>query len=178
MITFIQGSNLFDSAAQVVVNTVNCVGIMGKGVALEFKKRYPAMFEDYQARCAAKTVTPGVPYLWEDDRSVILNFPTKAHWKENSKLEYIERGLQWLASSYESLGIHTIAMPALGCGNGGLDWKDVRLLLEHYLGSLPDLEVFAYEPSGAASEKSTDDEDRKTRTLDSDLRKPAASPNL
>lgn len=178
MITFIQGSDLFDSAAQVVTNTVNCVGVMGKGVALQFKKRYPAMFEDYSARCAAKAVTPGVPYLWEDDRSIILNFPTKAHWKENSKLEYIERGLQWLASSYESLGIHTIAMPALGCGNGGLDWKDVRPLLERYLGSLSDLEVFAYEPHGAASAKSPDDGDRATPTPSTDLRKPAASPNL
>lgn len=130
---------------------------MGKGIALEFKRRFPAMFASYQKRCSDHAVRLGEPYLWEDDTSVILNFPTKDHWKGDSKLEYIEAGLKWLAASYQELGIHSIAMPPLGCGNGGLNWLDARPLMEQYLAPLPDLEVFVYEPKPVATRKITGD---------------------
>ena len=150
MITFVKG-NLFDSAAQVVTNTVNCVGVMGKGVALEFKNRYPALFEDYRARCGRSEVRPGEPYLWEDDRVQVLNFPTKRDWRENSRLEDIEQGLQYLAKHYQDLGIQSLAMPALGCGNGGLRWEDVRPLITKHLGHLTDMDIYVYEPGVAAT---------------------------
>lgn len=150
MILFVQG-NLFESPAQVITNTVNCVGVMGKGVALEFKRRYPGMFEDYQAKCTAGEIRPGQPYLWEDDTTQILNFPTKDHWRGESRLEYIERGLRYIAEHYDELGIHSIAMPPLGCGNGGLDWADVKALMIRYLGPIPHLEVYVYAPVASAS---------------------------
>ena len=145
MITFVRG-NLFDSPAQVLCNTVNCVGVMGKGIALDFKQRYPQMFEDYKARCSIGNVKPGTPYLWEDERVQILNFPTKRHWRDNSLIQDIELGLAYLAQHYTELGIHSIAMPPLGCGNGGLDWNVVKPLITRYLSHIPDLEVFVYEP--------------------------------
>jgi O-acetyl-ADP-ribose deacetylase (regulator of RNase III) len=157
MITYVQG-NLFESSAQVLTNAVNCVGIMGKGIALEFKKRYPAMFCEYVARCTAGQMKMGEPWLWEDDEAQILNFPTKRHWRTPSSLEDIEAGLRWLALKYGELGIYTIAMPALGCGNGGLSWNEVQLLMEKHLGSIPDLEVFVYPDRAGASLAITGDD--------------------
>lgn len=148
---------------------------MGKGVALEFKKRFPAMFSDYQKRCAGKVVHPGAPYLWEDDAAVVLNFPTKDHWKRDSKLEYIEAGLKWLAESYQDLGIHTIAMPPLGCGNGGLNWHEVKLLMKQYLADIPDLEVFVYEPVLADVITGTSDDKLKELPNSSIVPRSAAS---
>lgn len=148
MITFVEG-NIFDSPAQVLTNTVNTVGVMGKGLALEFKKSFPAMFGDYKKKCAAHEVQIGRPYLWEDDKTQILNFPTKAHWRDDSKLEYIEEGLKYLAAHYQEMGIYTLALAPLGCGNGGLRWADVKALMIQYLAELPDLEVFAYQPRQA-----------------------------
>ena len=156
MITFLTGK-LFSSHAQVITNTVNCVGVMGKGVALEFKKRHPALFADYQARCAKGAVRVGQPYLWEDDRTQVLNFPTKDHWRNPSRLEWIDSGLRYLADHYGTLGIHSLAMPPLGCGNGGLSWADVKPLLIKHLGEIPDLEVYVYEPAAAAHEASEPD---------------------
>ncbi|TVQ80874.1 MAG: appr-1-p processing domain-containing protein [Bradymonadales bacterium] len=141
--------NIFDSPAQVLTNSVNCAGAMGKGLALEFKARYPALFDDYKQRCGRGEVKPGVPYLWEDDQVQILNFPTKRHWKEPSYLEDVEAGLKYLAEHYTDLGIHTLAMPALGCSLGGLKWHDVKLLIEKHLGDISDLEVFVYLPRAA-----------------------------
>jgi O-acetyl-ADP-ribose deacetylase (regulator of RNase III) len=149
MITYLEG-NLFESSAQVITNTVNCVGVMGKGVALEFKNRYPAMFSDYQARCQSGKLQPGVPYLWENDRVQVLNFPTKRDWRNPSRLEDIADGLRYLANHYDELGIQSIAMPALGCGNGGLNWATVKSLIETHLGALSDLDVYVYEPKAAA----------------------------
>lgn len=156
MITYVQG-DLFKSNAQVLTNTVNTVGVMGKGVALEFKKRFPVMFEDYKRLCETGGVKPGVPYLWENDEVQILNFPTKRHWKNQSRLEDIEAGLQYLAQHYGEMGIQSLAMPPLGCGLGGLDWKDVRLLIEKYLREPLDLDVYVYEPA-KASIRTKDDE--------------------
>lgn len=148
MITCIE-ENIFSSPAQVLTNTVNCVGVMGKGLALEFKNRYPALFDDYKRRCDKGEVRPGVPYLWEDDHVQVLNFPTKRHWKDNSRLDDIEAGLKYLAQNYQNMGIYTLALPQLGCGNGGLQWSDVQPLISKYLASISDLEVFVYVASVA-----------------------------
>jgi O-acetyl-ADP-ribose deacetylase (regulator of RNase III)/uncharacterized protein YwgA len=130
--------NLFESEAQTLVNTVNCVGVMGKGVALEFKKRSPAMFEDYVLRCERGEVKIGAPYLYEDSSGArIINFPTKDHWKSPSRLQDIERGLVFLAQHVEEWGISSLAMPPLGCGNGGLEWTEVGPLIYSKLCDLP-----------------------------------------
>ncbi|MBI2579367.1 MAG: macro domain-containing protein [Candidatus Aenigmarchaeota archaeon] len=175
MITFVTG-NLFDSAAQVLTNTVNCVGAMGKGVALEFKNRYPAMFEEYRRRCERGEVRPGEPYLWEDDRVQILNFPTKRDWRENSRLEDIALALKYLATHYQNMGIQSLAMPALGCGQGGLRWEDVRPLIEKHLGDLTDLDVYVYEPAAVAAEQNPPHGTKKKVGSDSDSI--AAQPSL
>ncbi len=152
MITYIE-KNIFQSPAQVLTNTVNCVGVMGKGLALEFKNRHPAMFDDYKRRCDRGEVRPGFPYLWENDRAQVLNFPTKRHWRDDSRLEDIEAGLKYLADHYKDMGIYTLALPQLGCGNGGLQWSDVRPLIDKYLANLPDLEVFVYVATAAKSQR-------------------------
>jgi len=146
MITFRPDQVIFESKSQVITNTVNCHGVMGKGIALEFKSRFPKMFDDYRLRCEREEVKPGVPYLWEDDGLMILNFPSKNHWKGNSKIEWIEQGFSWIRENYERLGISTLAMPPVGCGNGGLYWSDVKVLVEKYFGDLDDLLVTVYLP--------------------------------
>lgn len=137
--------DLFASQAQTLINTVNCVGVMGKGVAQEFKKRYPAMFKDYVSRCEDERVRIGEPYLYRDTTGVsILNFPTKRHWRSPSLMADIESGLDYLANHIETLGITSIAMPPLGCGNGGLSWSEVGPLIYRKLGHLPiDIELYA-----------------------------------
>ena len=162
MVTFVKG-DIFKSPAQVLTNTVNCVGVMGKGVALEFKSRYPKMFGDYKAKCDQGKVKPGQPYLWEDDSVQILNFPTKRNWRDNSLLQDIEDGLKHLASSYEKMGIQSIAMPALGCGLGGLKWSEVQPLIVKHLGAIPDLDVYVYEPQNVDSIIG-DDQDLESQT--------------
>jgi O-acetyl-ADP-ribose deacetylase (regulator of RNase III)/uncharacterized protein YwgA len=144
--------DLFTSKAQTLVNTVNCVGVMGKGIALEFKRRFPAMYDDYVERCRRKAVKVGEPYLYEDTVSgtKILNFPTKDHWRSASRLSDIERGLDELASHHARWGIRSIAMPPLGCGNGGLAWSEVGPLIRRKLANVPfDVEVYA--PFGTPS---------------------------
>jgi O-acetyl-ADP-ribose deacetylase (regulator of RNase III)/uncharacterized protein YwgA len=137
--------DLFESKAQTLVNTVNCVGVMGKGVALEFKKRFPSMFEDYMRRCESGEVKLGVPYLYKDLTGTrIINFPTKDHWRSPSRLQDIERGLDFLRQHAEEWRITSLAMPPLGCGNGGLEWADVGPLIYRKLHDLPiDVEVYA-----------------------------------
>jgi O-acetyl-ADP-ribose deacetylase (regulator of RNase III) len=143
MITYVSG-NLFDSPAQVLVNTVNIVGVMGKGIAKEFKKIYPEMFAEYQELCEHGKFTTGMLWLYKTKRKWILNFPTKKHWRQPSQVEYVEAGLQKFASTYADQGIHSIAFPALGCGNGELDFdSQVRPLMEQYLSVLP-IETFIY----------------------------------
>jgi O-acetyl-ADP-ribose deacetylase (regulator of RNase III) len=158
MITFVKG-NIFDSPAQVITNTVNCVGVMGKGLALEFKNRFSTLFEDYKQRCDRGQVRPGEPYLWQNDKVQILNFPTKRHWKDDSRPDDIEAGLRYLAAHYQEMGIYTLALPPLGCGNGNLKWEEVRPLVIKHLGSLEDLEVFVYEPMAKADQKNPWDQD-------------------
>lgn len=140
--------DLFESKAQTLVNTVNCVGVMGKGVALEFKRRFPDLFKDYAHRCEAKSVQPGVPYLYSDLLGTqIVNFPTKDHWRSPSRLEDVVNGLDAFAAKCQEWGIKSVAFPPLGCGNGGLSWKMVGPLMFKKLSQL-DLEVEIYAPYG------------------------------
>lgn len=139
--------DLFASDAQTLVNTVNCVGVMGKGVALEFKNRFPRMGRDYSDRCERKQVRLGEPYLYEDEGIRIINFPTKGHWRSSSRLADIERGLDHLAANAAEWGITSLALPPLGCGNGGLAWAEVGPLIYAKLRGLP-INVEVYAPYG------------------------------
>ena len=134
---FYRQTDLLESGAQTLVNPVNCVGVMGKGIAREFKEREPAMFVAYKRICEKKQLAPGKLWLWHGTASLILNFPTKQHWRNRSKLEWIEAGLEEFVRHYRELGIVEISFPQLGCGNGGLQWAEVRPLMEKHLGSLP-----------------------------------------
>jgi O-acetyl-ADP-ribose deacetylase (regulator of RNase III) len=146
MLHFTSG-NMFELPVDLRVNTVNCVGVMGAGVALAFKTRHPAMFRAYQKACDAGEVRPGALHIWHAPPEWIINFPTKRHWRENSKYEDIEDGLKALRTYLDSV-VHVvrIALPALGCGHGGLDWARVSKLIEHYLATTT-AEVFVFEPA-------------------------------
>jgi O-acetyl-ADP-ribose deacetylase (regulator of RNase III) len=145
MVNLVTG-NLFDSEAQTLVNAVNCVGMMGKGIALAFKRRYPAMFADYAARCKEGRVRLGEPYLYRGESLPwMLNFPTKGHWRSAAKLEDIVAGLTYLEARYRAWGITSLAVPALGCGAGQLAWDVVGPVLQEALGRL-DIHVELYAP--------------------------------
>lgn len=146
MIEYIEG-NIFDSPAQVIVNAVNTVGVMGKGIALEFKKRYPQMFEKYKIACEKRQLTIGKLMLISAPDHMLLMFPTKENWRYPSKLSYIEQGLKHFCDIYAQRGITSIAFPKLGCGNGDLDWADVRPLMEKYLKNLP-IDIYIYLDRG------------------------------
>src|SRR2546426_1288320 len=118
MITYVRG-NIFESPAQTLVNTVNTVGVMGRGVAVEFKRLYPEMFKAYREHCERGDLTIGRLFFYRTEHKSVLNFPTKKHWRQPSRPEYIEEGLKTFAQTYERVGIHSVAFPALGCGNGG-----------------------------------------------------------
>lgn len=142
MIEYIEG-DIFESPAQVIVNTVNTVGVMGKGLALSFKQRYPRMFERYKLMCEKHLLTIGkLMLVYEADHWLLL-FPTKENWRNPSKLEYIEKGLMKFVQTYAEKNITSIAFPRLGCGNGELDWNDVKPLMERYLKKLP-IDVYIY----------------------------------
>ena len=137
MINYIKG-NLFTSNSKILVNTVNTVGVMGKGIAADFKKIYPKMFEEYKQLCDTKKFDIGELFLYKTQNKWILNFPTKKHWKNPSKIEYIDKGLEKLVARVNELQINDIAMPKLGCGNGGLDWEtEVKPIVEKYLKKAP-----------------------------------------
>lgn len=140
--------DLFESRMQALVNTVNCVGIMGKGIAQKFKQRYPAMFGDYIKRCDKREVRLGEPYPYYDASSgIVVNFPTKNHWRSPSRLADIEEGLDYFVAHYKEWGVTSIAFPPLGCGNGGLEWEEVGPLMFRKLGNL-DINVEVYAPYG------------------------------
>ena len=144
--------DIFESQAQTLVNTVNCVGVMGKGIALEFKKRFPDMYEDYVTRCAARQVRLGEPYVFRRlFPPWILNFPTKGHWRSVARLSDIEAGLEHLGRHYHEWGIESLAVPALGCNNGGLEWRVVGPTLYRHLARL-DIPVELYAPRGTPDE--------------------------
>lgn len=141
MIIYSEGT-VFNVGTQALVNTVNCTGVMGAGIALEFMLRYPAMFEDYEAKCKeGKIITGRVDYFKNDDGNTIVNFPTKWHFKYPSKLIWIEQGLKDFVNTYQNKGITSVAFPKLGTSNGGLNWIEVKNLMEKYLSNL-NLDVY------------------------------------
>lgn len=136
---------MFKSSAQTLINTINCVGAMGKGIALEFKKRYPAMYDRYRQLCKDGLIQTGKLWLYKaDDGKWILNFPTKQHWRNSSKVEYIEQGLDKFVKTYKEKGIISIAFPMLGCSNGGLDKNEILPIMQKYLEQCDGLEVEIY----------------------------------
>ncbi|QFT95953.1 Macro domain protein [Roseovarius sp. THAF8] len=137
-------TSLMTSSAQTVVNTVNTVGVMGKGLAAAFKERYPDMFGEYKALCKKGDLLPGSFWLWKGPDQWVLNFATKKHWRNPSKIEYVRDGLLEFRAKYEAMGIREIAFPRLGCGNGGLDWEEVRPLMVEMLHDLP-ITVFIHD---------------------------------
>ena len=143
MITYV-ACDLFVSPARVLVNTVNTVGVMGKGIAKRFKQVYPDMFERYQELCERDALGIGELWLYKTPNRWVLNFPTKRHWRQRSQPEYVEQGLQKFVATYHDYGITSVSFPLLGCGNGELDWEtQVRPLMEEYLDPLP-ISVFVH----------------------------------
>jgi O-acetyl-ADP-ribose deacetylase (regulator of RNase III) len=152
MIEIKQG-DLLNEDAEALVNTVNCVGVMGKGIALQFKQAFPAVFKHYKKACDGGEVQPGKmltsPTLGLLNPKYVINFPTKRHWKGASRVEDVQSGLVALVAEVERLGIRSIAIPPLGCGNGGLDWAVVKpMIVEAFVG-LPEVRVHLFEPAGA-----------------------------
>lgn len=143
MIIYIQ-TDLFTSPAQTLVNTVNTVGVMGKGIAKVFKEKYPQMFKEYKKLCDERLLSIGNLHLWRGSDKWVLNFPTKTTWQKPSDIRYLEAGLQKFCETYEALGITSISFPPIGCGNGQLDWAKVKPLMQDYLGKLP-LQIFVHE---------------------------------
>ncbi|MBH2043969.1 MAG: macro domain-containing protein [Comamonadaceae bacterium] len=148
----VRKGNIFSSRCQTIVNTVNCVGIMGAGIALECRLRYPQMFEQYARLCADAKLDIGQLWVYKAPARWVLNFPTKKHWRYPSRLEYLHLGLQKFVGTYEARGITSVAFPLLGAQNGGLPADQSLALMLHYLGacSIP-VEIYEYDPA------STDD---------------------
>jgi len=143
--------DILASNAEALVNTVNCVGIMGRGIALQFKKKFPANFKAYAAACEREDVQPGQMFVfstgWLTGPKYIINFPTKRHWRGDSRLEDIESGLAALRNVILERGIQSIAVPPLGSGLGGLNWREVRPLIERELGTLDRVRIEVFEPN-------------------------------
>jgi O-acetyl-ADP-ribose deacetylase (regulator of RNase III)/uncharacterized protein YwgA len=157
--------DILQSKAQTLINTVNCIGIMGKGIALEFKKRFPEMFKDYVERCERRDVRLGVPYLYKTlFPPQIINFPTKDHWKSLSRITDIERGLQHLLSHYKEWEVTSLAIPPLGCGNGQLEWKAVGPLIYRYASQM-DIPVDLFAPYATPPRELTADFLSQTSTV-------------
>lgn len=136
-------STVFNAPTQAIVNTVNCLGVMGAGLALEFKLRFPDMYEDYRQKCKNKQIETGKLSIYKTkDDLLIINFPTKHNWRYPSKIEWIEQGLNDFVKHYQSWGIKSVAFPKLGCERGGLQWEKVKALMEKYLNHLNDIEVY------------------------------------
>ena len=149
MLTIVRNADIFASTMQTITNPVNCVGVMGKGLALTFKLRFPHHFFYYKSLCSTHRLRPGILATFEEEDRNILLFPTKDHWRNPSRIEYIEEGLKYLAQNYKELGIQSLTLPPLsfdfvfsrfaspGCGLGGLNVKDVSNLCQKYLEPLP-----------------------------------------
>jgi len=152
MIELKQG-DILRADAEALVNTVNCVGVMGRGIALQFKKVFPENFKHYKTACDRHELHPGMMLIHDLNRlqspRYVINFPTKRHWKGKSRMEDIEAGLMALVQDLRKQKIHSIAIPPLGCGLGGLRWEDVRAKIEEAFRELPDVKVLLYEPKGA-----------------------------
>ncbi len=149
--------NLLEAPAEALVNTVNCIGYMGKGIALQFKQAFPVNFKAYEAACHTGEMAPGRMFIHDNGGLVnpryIINVPTKRHWKGKSRIEDVAAGLEALVADVRRLGIHSIAVPPLGCGLGGLDWQVVRPMIEQAFAALPDVRVLLFEPAGAPAAK-------------------------
>ena len=147
-----KNGDILSETADALVNTVNCVGVMGRGVALQFKRAFPDNFEAYAARCKRDQIQPGTVFVFETGTVIpphyIINFPTKRHWRGKSRIEDIESGLESLAQEIRSRGIRSIAIPALGSGLGGLHWPNVRQRIEAALSVFEDVEILVFEPGG------------------------------
>lgn len=147
MLVYVE-QDIFESPAQVIVNTVNTVGVMGKGIAKRYKAVFPEMYQQYRMICEQKLLDVGKLWLFKTDNKWVLNFPTKKHWRNSSKIEYLELGLKKFVETYEAKGINSISFPQLGVGNGGLDWNSqVKPIMEKYLKDLPiDIFIHLYSP--------------------------------
>jgi O-acetyl-ADP-ribose deacetylase (regulator of RNase III) len=147
MIEFRQG-DIFASGCESLVSPVNCVGKMGKGLALEFRRRFPKMFLDYKRACDSGRLKPGLMHVWSDDKVQVINFPTKDHYRDPSRLSYITSGLDDLIRVVEERNIRSLALPALGCGLGGLNWYHVRdEIVRCHDNHWKSLRVLVYEPT-------------------------------
>lgn len=155
MIELKQG-NLLEEDAEALVNAVNCVGVMGKGIALQFKQTFPENFQQYKQACDAKEVQPGRMFTVATGKSsnpqYIINFPTKRHWRGKSSIDDIQSGLKALIEEVQQLSIRAIAIPPLGCGHGGLDWAVVKPLIEAAFVALPEVKVIVFEPTDASKQ--------------------------
>ena len=149
--------NILTDDAEALVNTVNCVGVMGKGIALQFKKAFPENFKAYEAACRRKEVKPGRMFVFETGQMFnpryIINFPTKRHWRDKSRYEDIESGLKALVREVQQRKIRSIAIPPLGSGLGGLQWPRVKAMIEAAFEEMPDVRVKLYEPKGSPDAK-------------------------
>jgi O-acetyl-ADP-ribose deacetylase (regulator of RNase III) len=144
-------SNMFNIPAEIRINTVNCVGVMGAGIALQFKKLYPRMFEEYRRKCVAGEIRPGELHIWQSlNGERIVNFPTKRDWRNDSRYEDIESGLLALKRFLASQGPVRVTIPALGCGNGGLNWSVVSAMISKHLQGL-DCQIIVFQPSRSRS---------------------------
>lgn len=156
-IQIMHGDLLRQENVDAIVNTVNCVGVMGKGIALQFKNKWPANFAAYKAACDLGQVQTGRMFVFDSGGLVkphyIINFPTKKDWRGKSKIEYIRDGLVDLIAQVRRLNIRSIAIPPLGCGNGGLEWADVHPLIEDAFAGLPDVDAHLFSPDGAPDPK-------------------------
>ena len=140
-------TTIFDSPAQTLVNPVNTVGVMGKGLAAQFKHRFPEMFQQYKQICERKELDIGILWLYKSPSKWVINFPTKKHWRSPSKIEHIQAGLQQFVDTYSELEIDSIAFPQLGSGHGGLDFpSEVQPLMEEYLSPLP-ISIYLHIPT-------------------------------
>ena len=138
MLELIEKGNIFNSSCEYLVNPVNCVGVMGKGLALEFKNKYPLNFEVYKKACDSASFNIGNLLIVPVDNKFIVNFPTKKHWRNKSDLEFIKIGLEELKVAIKEFNIKSIALPKLGCGLGGLDWNEVFDLIKDFHNSIED----------------------------------------
>jgi O-acetyl-ADP-ribose deacetylase (regulator of RNase III) len=145
MIEFQRG-DILQAETQAVVNPVNCVGVMGRGLALQFRNAFPQNYAAYKTVCDRGELYPGKMFVFEHDAKYIINFPTKRHWRYKSKIEDIQAGLVSLANEVRQRNISSIAIPPLGCGLGGLDWNHVRPLIEQAFSGLPSVRVLVYGP--------------------------------
>lgn len=163
----VQGDLLKQHDVDAIINTVNCVGVMGKGIALQFKNKWPENFKAYETACKAGQVRPGKMFLFDAGAiarpNIIINFPTKEHWRGKSKISFIRDGLVDLIAQVERLKIRSIAIPPLGCGNGGLEWDDVRPMIVAAFADLPDVDARLFEPSGAPAAKTMEVNTSKPR---------------